>query len=173
MDLLGGYGSDGSGSDSGEAAADAAPAAAVLSGTGAAASSSAPKKRRVDLSRLPVSRPLDLAAAAAPRESEEAPLRKMAEMEAARRSAGRSLLDSLPPPKVTLGSSEMGQLGGGGSGGVRLDLGDLRPKRERPTAPITDLLRPNGIVEDRAADRPAACRALGDSRPSSAQAAVV
>jgi len=62
------------------------------------------------------------------------------------------LLASLPPPKVTLGGGRETALGGGGGGGggggVRIDLGLSVPRKEKPTAVVSEILRPNGAVDD-------------------------
>mmetsp|Transcript_170544 Transcript_170544/g.541769 ORF Transcript_170544/g.541769 Transcript_170544/m.541769 type:complete len:288 (-) Transcript_170544:90-953(-) len=132
MDLLGGYGSDGSDDGSDEER----PAAAQPAG---------PKRRKVDFSKLPVSRPVDFSSARGGAE-EEAPLKRAAELDnSARFSIGRNLLAAIPPPKVTLGKDT--SLGGGGSGGARLDL-DFLPKREKPRVFVSDLIKQNGGVDD-------------------------
>jgi len=135
MDLLGGYGSDGS--DDGSTAdskpleqakqldTDTAPSAST-------ATDGVARKKKIDYSRLPVSRPLVFngygKGDTSPTGDAEPPLRLAAELEALRPSAARSLLASLPAPKVTLGS-EASQ-----HGSVRIDLSEVsRPTRELPT----------------------------------------
>lgn len=87
-------------------------------------------KKKIDYSRLPVSRPLAIDSCGNGGD-EEAPLRRAAELEAARPSAARSLLASLPAPKVTLGSEASQQ------GSVRIDVsGVSRPNRELPTTTV-------------------------------------
>lgn len=169
--LIGGYGSDDSDSDQEEGPAPgppaqpsrpsppAAPAATPSPSPPPAAEEAAPgeaeerqgggagppKRKKVDYSKLPVSRPLEVALASQPDDG-EAPLRRAAEL--ARQAVGRSLLASLPPPKVTLGLDPTQ----GGSSGVRIDLAGLAPRREKPTVVVADVLRREGapdlIVEE-------------------------
>jgi hypothetical protein len=150
MSLVGAYGSDeeDGGSDSGNeavvapkatpavaSAADQANHSDTSNGRSAgAALDGAPKtKRRVDVSRLPISRPLSLDPASHQRDAkgEEAPLKRLAELDSARVEAGRSLVGLLPAPRATLGSAG-GDVysGAGAAGGLRLDLSGL--KKEKP-----------------------------------------
>lgn len=130
LGLLGGYGSDDEGSDSGSdeetvkkppPPTKLAPTAAVANGDG--------KKRKVDISKLPCSKVVFDSTSG---KDGEAPLKKEAELANARSAAGRSLLASLPAPKVTLGSET--STGGGGGGGSRIDLSGIsRPKKKEAT----------------------------------------
>lgn len=149
LGLLGSYDSDdersdGTGSGSGsdnephtkssakkpQIAAPPRPATAVASGDA--------KKRKVDISRLPCSK---LAIESTVGNAAEAPLRKSAELANLRMNAGRSLLASLPAPKVTLGA-DTSQSGGGGGGGSRIDLSGIsKPKKEAESVNPSDFLR--------------------------------
>jgi len=122
MDLLAGYGSDESASDTEQPKCATQGAERDSKHRNPEKESSAPssKKRVIDYSRLPVSRPLVLDDS--PVDSQEPPLKKSAMLENKRLDLGRSLLDSLPPPKVTLGSDT---IAGSSS---RIDLSDLRPQ---------------------------------------------
>jgi len=129
MGLLGGdYDSD---EDSDEAGPQPPSAKAdTPSGAGAAAAA-AVKKRKVDYSKLPMSRPLALDASDS---VEEAPLKKAAQH--ASNSFGSSLLSALPAPKVTLGRDPAT------SGSNRIDLSEvIRPARAKPREPVENLLR--------------------------------
>jgi len=128
MDLLGGYGSDGSDDDSNEEDAQAPAPKKPRSSP----SSSPPAKKDgngnrkvIDFSKLPVSRPLLLDGGKT--EESEAPLRAAAIAENLRADAGRSLLAALPPPKVTLGLEVDMNSSGGGS---RLDLSEVKLSRK-------------------------------------------
>ncbi|CAE8629707.1 unnamed protein product [Polarella glacialis] len=119
MGLLGGYGSD----DDSDGA-EAAPASS---------SSAGPKRKKVDYTKLPVSRPLAIDALS---QEEEAPLKRAAEL-AGRAGLGLSLLASLPAPKVTLGKDHSSNGGGG-----RIDLSGIqRPSKKKPEVNVADLLR--------------------------------
>eukprot|EP00971_Amphidinium_carterae_P059138 1169352-Amphidinium_carterae.1 len=144
MDLLGGYGSEGSDAD--DAPAKSSASKPVV----------ADGKKRIDYAKLPISRPLQVDALPLPKgaqkgkgdedsESEEdedeqedvePPLKKAAEIEKARRTEGLSLLAALPQPKTNLG----------GSGGrVRLDISSLREGKVLPKpANPADILKPDG-----------------------------
>jgi len=125
MDLLGGYGSGGSdGESDSEDAKPSAPkqpkvAKASVKGTDGAVSNG--NRKVVDFSKLPIKRPLVLDSANI--QDDEAPLQKAAEAENLRLQAGRSLLASLPAPKVTLGiDSSM-------DGSLRIDLSEVKASR--------------------------------------------
>jgi len=154
MDLLGGYGSDGSDDD---LVAEGKPPEQVEqqdtdAGLSASTSTdSGSRKKKIDYSRLPVSRPLAIDGCskggdASPTGDEEAPLRRAAQLEAARPSAARSLLASLPAPKVTLGSEVSTH------GSMRIDLSEIsKPPRELPTTTVGVLRAenvPDRILED-------------------------
>lgn len=104
------------------------------------------KRKRVDYTKLPVSRPLQLEAASGEPEA-DAPLKGAAALEARRLAAGKSLLASLPAPRATLGSETA--MGGGGS---KLDLSGVGRARAKPAEPSPDavarLLRPTDEPED-------------------------
>lgn len=128
---------------SGGGGGGAARAPTILASTGGS------KRKVVNYSQLPVSRPLNLEAAraanASPGADEEEPaLKRAAVLVGARSAAGQSLLAALPPPKVTLGK-EIPQ-----SGSTRIDLSGLKPYREKP-APVAgspaELLRPDGLPD--------------------------
>eukprot|EP00747_Dinoflagellata_sp_TGD_P164302 gnl/TRDRNA2_/TRDRNA2_184060_c0_seq1.p1 gnl/TRDRNA2_/TRDRNA2_184060_c0~~gnl/TRDRNA2_/TRDRNA2_184060_c0_seq1.p1 ORF type:complete len:280 (-),score=66.66 gnl/TRDRNA2_/TRDRNA2_184060_c0_seq1:84-923(-) len=118
MNLLGGYESDGSGSggDEGEEAKTVAPVKVEPPDV---------KKRKVvDWSKLPMSRPLNLNPEK-PDAEEEAPLKKAAALVSMKSESGRSMLATLPPPKACLGADS------GSGGGARINLD--RPKKPKPT----------------------------------------
>mmetsp|Transcript_3508 Transcript_3508/g.5836 ORF Transcript_3508/g.5836 Transcript_3508/m.5836 type:complete len:298 (-) Transcript_3508:35-928(-) len=148
MDLLGGYGSGGSDAEDVPAKASAGKPVKPAVADG---------KKRIDYSKLPISRPLQVDALPPPKgtqkdkgdeeseseeeedeqeDVEEPPLKKAADIEKARRTEGLSLLAALPQPKTSLG----------GSGGrVRLDMSSLREGRELPKAANpADILKPDG-----------------------------
>lgn len=163
MELLTGYGSDGSGGSS-DAEGQLSEAGQVETtdltrlrvgskekgrAVQSAAAVNGVKRRVVDYKRLPVSRPLALAlggslakGTTAAGSDEEPPLKRAAELDAARPSAGRSLLASLPPPKATLGS-EAAQ-----SGSLRLDLSGVTRLNEAPTAEAAGLIGCKGIRDE-------------------------
>lgn len=121
MNLVGGYDSDGDASND-DNGASLPKSVSVPSGAAAATG-----KRKVDVSRLPCAKRLQLAD---PADVEEAPLRKAAEIENARSVVGRSLLSSLPPPRDTgtLGKSGEGRLNIGGAPLSReVRIGDPSP----------------------------------------------
>lgn len=131
MDLLGGYGSDGSDEEVGPKGK-----------ASTAASSSGPKTRKIDYSKLPVSRPLLIEPSrladhqvSCDDPSEEAPLKQAAAMESARKGMGRSLLAAIPPPKVTLGKDMSIK------GSVRIDLSDVIKPKDKNREPVANLLR--------------------------------
>lgn len=106
------------------------------------------KKRKIDYSKLPTSRPLNLET---PKVAEEveAPLKKAAQLAA--NPVGQSLLAALPPPKVTLGKETS-------SNSIRLDLSDvIKPPREKSKVPVEGLLRPDNFADpdEEAAEVPA------------------
>lgn len=141
MDLLGGYGSDESddGSADGKPPEKAKQLDTDATPSASTATDGVARKKKIDYSRLPVSRPLAIDASTG---DEDAPLRLAAELEAVRPSAARSLLASLPAPKVTLGS-EASQHGSG-----RIDLSEVsRPRKELPTTTVGILKSEN--VPDR------------------------
>eukprot|EP00929_Paragymnodinium_shiwhaense_P000164 TRINITY_DN100405_c0_g1_i1.p1 TRINITY_DN100405_c0_g1~~TRINITY_DN100405_c0_g1_i1.p1 ORF type:complete len:283 (+),score=79.65 TRINITY_DN100405_c0_g1_i1:89-937(+) len=143
MDLLGGYGSDGEGGSS-DADDDNGPKPQPSPDPADAG----PKRKKVDISRLPISRPL--AVGGGP-ETEEAPLKKAAELEKLRPSNGRSLLDSLPAPKATLGSAGGDAFESAGGGGARIDLSGIgKPKKKLPEAEpnVAGLLRTDVLLPD-------------------------
>lgn len=130
MDLLGGYGSDGSNESGSEDAKPTAPKQAKTSKPPAEGSASAAradgtngKRKVVDFSKLPVKRPLFLDGAGANGEGTEAPLQKAAEAENLRLHAGKSLLAALPAPKVTLGSDTSSDTA------LRIDLSEVKAAR--------------------------------------------
>lgn len=128
MNLLGGSYDSEDEEDNAEPDSEAAGPSPPSVPAGAA---SGPKRKKIDYSKLPMSRPLALDATGV---LEEAPLKKVADR--AKSSIGHSLLAALPPPKVTLGRS----LGEGS--GSRLDLSEvIRPAREKSTVPVEGLLR--------------------------------
>jgi len=149
MNLVGGYGSDGS-EDSDGSDAEAAPASAgrtvqtasaSASREQAAAGGSGSKRKVVDFSKLPVKRPLlsDVLSTSG-KDAEEAPLKKAAELENLLSGAGRSLLSALPPPKATLGMDAE-------SGGVRIDISSIREEREgKKIKKSTDVFHFEGSV---------------------------
>lgn len=145
MDLLGGYGSDGSG-DSGEE--DAQPTAPKKPRTsqppaqGASSSEGAASKRKVvDFSKLPVRRPVVFDDKDSKGEADEAPLRKAAELESLRGGA-LSLLAALPPPKVTLGFD-----GDQNSAGSRIDLSEVKFGRENKQVEVSpDVFHTTGSI---------------------------
>eukprot|EP00931_Biecheleriopsis_adriatica_P050473 TRINITY_DN29227_c0_g1_i1.p1 TRINITY_DN29227_c0_g1~~TRINITY_DN29227_c0_g1_i1.p1 ORF type:complete len:304 (+),score=77.17 TRINITY_DN29227_c0_g1_i1:68-913(+) len=123
------------------------PSAASPDSSEGDAAAGAPKKRKIDYSKLPMSRPLALDAS---EPLEDAPLKKAAE--AARSNFGSSLLASLPAPKVTLGKDKSQ------NGSVRIDLSEVvRPPREKDRTPVADLLRPDNFKDavEEAAEVPA------------------
>jgi hypothetical protein len=149
MDLLGGYGSDGSTDESGgEDAKTPAPkqgkATKVPAKEGPAAADATNGKRKViDFAKLPVKRPLLLESAAGGNEDAEAPLRKAAEAENLRSQAGKSLLSALPAPKVTLGSDTSSD------SALRLDLSEVKAARaaaKKAEAAPAILAEVNGIM---------------------------
>ncbi|CAE7552231.1 RIK [Symbiodinium pilosum] len=95
------------------------------------------KKRKIDYSKLPMSRRPSFETPP-PTEPDEAPLKKAAELAA--NPVGQSLLAALPPPKVTLGRET-------GSSSIRLDLEDVRPARNKSTVPVEGLLRPDNFTD--------------------------
>lgn len=128
MDLLGGYGSDGSDAESDEDAQPSAPKQArkpksdAEGKTAPASDGGAGNKKVINFSKLPVRRPLVLDDKEG--SGEEAPLRKAAEAENLRQQAGLSLLAALPAPKVTLGI-DVDQTGAGS----RIDLSEVKAAR--------------------------------------------
>lgn len=129
MDLLGGYGSDGSGDSGEEDAQPSAPKPKTSKPPAGGASSSegsTGKRKVIDFSKLPVRRPLVLDDSDLKGEADEAPLRKAAQLESMR-GGFLSLLAALPPPKVTLGI-DVDPMGSGS----RIDLSEVRPDRKRP-----------------------------------------
>jgi len=95
------------------------------------------KKRKIDYSKLPMSRGLSFETPQQT-ELEEAPLKKAAELAA--NPVGQGLLAALPPPKVTLGKET-------GSSSIRLDLDDVKPSRKKSTVPVEGLLRPDNYTD--------------------------
>lgn len=139
--LVGGYSSSEEDDEGGGSASKGAGPAPTVGPAPAPAPEGGPAKRkRVDYTKLPVSRPLQLEAASDEPEV-DAPLKGAAALEAMRLTAGRSLLASLPAPRATLGSETA--MGGGGS---KLDLTGVGRKRGKPAEPSPDevarLLRP-------------------------------
>jgi len=94
------------------------------------------KKKKIDYSKLPMSRRFNLEPPQQA-EPEEAPLKKAAALAA--NPVGQSLLAALPPPKVTLGKET-------GSSSIRLDLEDVKPAR-KSTVPVEGLLRPDNYTD--------------------------
>lgn len=128
MGLLGSYGSD---EDADE---EAGPQTATSSPT--PASSSEPKRRKIDYAKLPVSRPLSLDEFRPKKPStEDAPLRQAAAMESARQGSGKSLLAAIPAPKVTLGKDTST------CGSLRIDLSEVIKPKEKSRQPVANLLR--------------------------------
>jgi hypothetical protein len=142
MSFLGGYDSDDEDGAEEQTALPSASSSLASAGNASPDSTGSdggatevPKKKKIDYSKLPISRPLSLDTPAPTAAEEEAPLKKAAEL-ADKGGFGRSLLAAIPPPKVTLGRDA-------GSGSVRIDLSDIRPAREKPRVlPVADLLRP-------------------------------
>eukprot|EP00438_Fugacium_kawagutii_P013140 Skav233644 [mRNA] locus=scaffold2779:594320:595237:- [translate_table: standard] len=94
------------------------------------------KKRKIDISKLPTSRPLKWDPKAT--EEVEAPLKKAAQLAA--NPVGQSLLAALPPPKVTLGKET--------SSSIRLDLSDvITTPKEKSRVPVEGLLRPDNFTD--------------------------
>ncbi|CAE7442328.1 RIK [Symbiodinium natans] len=128
----------GAGYDDSEGEESAEPAEAKVQARGDLQSDEALlKKKKIDYSKLPMSRRLSFETP--PQiEQEEAPLRKAAELAA--NPVGQSLLAALPPPKVTLGKES-------GSSSIRLDLEDVKPARNKSTVPVEGLLRPDNYTD--------------------------
>jgi len=138
MDLLGGYGSDDSEGEDGAPKPAIVPKADV--GFGA-------KRKKVDISRLPTSRPLLLDSAVSG--DVEAPLAKKAALENVKPTGGLSLLSSLPAPRATLGA-DVGVGGGSSSGGLRLDLSGMRKPKEKPTSSsLPAVVNEKSVMQDR------------------------
>lgn len=140
MSLLG-AGYDSEGEESGEDA----PTAPLQASDASPSSEGDPsdlallKKRKIDYSKLPTSRKLNLEPPKAAEEEVEAPLKKAAQLAA--NPVGQSLLAALPPPKVTLGKET--------SSSIRLDLSDvITTPREKSRVPVQGLLRPENFADD-------------------------
>lgn len=128
--FLGGYGSDGSGDDTDaeDAPAPAAkpPKAPTVPAETPSSAGGTGKRKVVDISKLPVKRPVVFDQVKEAAGEESAPLKAAAEAENLRMSAGRSLLAALPAPKVTLGSED--SLNCSGS---RIDLSEVKASRAK------------------------------------------
>jgi len=144
----------GAGYDSGDESGEEAQPQALVSDASPTSDGPDPsdlallKKRKIDYSKLPTSRPLNLETPKATEEV-EAPLKKAAQLAA--NPVGQSLLAALPPPKVTLGKETS-------SNSIRLDLSDvIKPPREKSKVPVEGLLRPDNFAdpEEEAAQVPA------------------
>eukprot|EP00927_Polykrikos_kofoidii_P038552 TRINITY_DN32964_c0_g1_i1.p1 TRINITY_DN32964_c0_g1~~TRINITY_DN32964_c0_g1_i1.p1 ORF type:complete len:338 (-),score=68.43 TRINITY_DN32964_c0_g1_i1:295-1308(-) len=117
------------------------PRVASNPSVGGCNSESGMKRRKVDISKLPLARPLHVPDTLS-QDDGGAPLKRLAELEATRVSSGRSLIESLPPPKATLGAAGADAAFGRGSGGARIDLSGLDKPRERPREVIaTEVLK--------------------------------
>lgn len=127
MNLVGAYDSDGDASDA-DSGGDSPPASVAPAGAAAPAQG----KRKVDMSRLPCAKRLQLAEPA--QEEEEAPLKRAAAIENARSEVGRSLLASLPKPRDA--GISLGEKSG------RLSLGETLSREVRigDSAPCADLV---------------------------------